>query len=310
MTPPPSPSPSPPPSRPDGRRLALDRLATDGVVEVRLLDGFAVGERPIREPHRHDYHELMWLREGEGVQLIDGEAYTIVPGTVTVIARGRVHQFRRARGLRGGLLRITDAAIGGAEARLLGWRGAPIIAVPPGEGDRYESVLRALHAETRRPPDPYAADLVRDLTATLLLWLARWHDAAQAERPQADDADVALQVRFAERLEPDHARHHDVAHYADALGVPAAALSRALVAVTGRATKELIVERVMTEAMRLLRFTELTVGEVAFRVGYDDPLYFSRAFKRYAGRAPQAYRAEVHGSAPLSHGDGGAVAPH
>jgi AraC family transcriptional activator of pobA len=288
----------------EGRRLALDCLAADGVVEVRLLDDFAVGEGPVREPHRHDYHELMWLREGEGVQLIDGEAYAIVPGTVTVIARGQVHQFRRAHGLRGGLLRITDAAVAGGEGWLLGRRGATVIAVPPGEGDRYESVLRALHAETRRPPDPYAAGLVRHLTATLLLWLARWDDAARAERPgpDADDADVALHGRFAALLERDHARHHDVAHYADALAVPAAALSRALVAVTGRATKELIVERVMTEAMRLLRFTDLTIGEVAHRAGYDDQLYFSRAFKRYAGRAPQAYRAEVHGSAPFSHG--------
>lgn len=285
----------------EGRRLAIDRLATDAAVEVRLLDGLAVGEGPIRDPHRHDYHELMWLSAGEGVQLIDGEAHAIVPGTVTVIARGQVHQFQHARGLRGALLRITDAALGGSESRLLGRRGAPVITVPPGECDRFSSVLRALHAETRRPPDPYAPDLVRHLTATVLLWLARWDDASRAERPQADDADVALQARFAERLERDHARHHDVAHYADALGVPAAALSRALVAVTGRATKELIVERVMTEAMRLLRFTDLTVGEVAFRVGYEDPLYFSRAFKRYAGRAPQAYRAEVHGSAPLSH---------
>ena len=57
----------------------------------------------------------------------------------------------------------------------------------------------------------------------------------------------------------------------------------------------------MVEAMRLLRFTDLTVGEIAFRVGYGDQLYFSRAFKRFAGRAPQVYRAEVHGSAGFAH---------
>lgn len=276
-----------------------------------MVEGLAVGEGPIREPHRHDYHELMWLRAGEGEQLIDGEAYKIVPGTVTVIARGQVHQFRRARGLHGALLRVTDTALAGSDGWLLDrgrGRGAAVIAVPPGEGDRFEAVLRALHAEARRPPDPYAADLIGHLTATALLWLARWHDASRVERPGADDADVALHGRFAEALERDYARHHDVAHYAGALAVPAAALSRALVNVTGRATKELIVERVMTEAMRLLRFTGATVGEVAHAVGYDDPLYFSRAFKRYAGRAPQAYRAEVHGSAPFAHsedGDGG-----
>jgi AraC family transcriptional activator of pobA len=288
---------------PERGRLTVDRLASDGAVEVTLLEDFAVGEGPIRDPHRHDYHELMWLRAGEGEQLIDGEAYKIVPGTVTVIARGQVHQFRRARGLAGALLRVSDAALTGADGWLLDRRGPARIVVPGGECGRFEAVLAALHAETRRPPDPYAADLIGHLTATALLWLARWHDASRAERPEADDAEVALQRRFADALERDYARHHDVAHYADALAVPAAALSRALVAVTGRATKELIVERVMTEAMRLLRFTGLTVGEVAHAVGYGDPLYFSRAFKRYAGRAPQAYRSEVHGSAPFAHSE-------
>jgi AraC family transcriptional activator of pobA len=287
-------------------RLTVDRLGSAGAVEVRLLDGFAVGEGPIRDPHRHDYHELMWWREGAGVQLVDGEALDIVPGTVTVIARGQVHQFRRAHDLGGVLLRIADAALTGADGWLLGAGAgahARVIAVPPGERARFEAVLRALHAETRRPPDPHAPALIRHLTATVLLWLERWHEASRTERPEADDADVALHRRFAERLESDYAAHHDVAHYAEALAVPAAALSRALVAVTGRATKELIVERVMLEAMRLLRFTDLAVGEIAYAIGYGDQLYFSRAFKRYAGRAPQAYRTEVHGSGGFAHTD-------
>ena len=60
-------------------------------------------------------------------------------------------------------------------------------------------------------------------------------------------------------------------------------LSRALTEATGRGTKELITDRVMLEAARLLRFTDLTVGEIAFRAGFADPLYFSRAFKRHTG---------------------------
>jgi AraC family transcriptional activator of pobA len=51
----------------------------------------------------------------------------------------------------------------------------------------------------------------------------------------------------------------------------------------------------MLEAARLLRFTDLSVGEVAHRVGYDDPLYFSRAFKRRHEQSPQAYRDAVRG---------------
>ena len=62
----------------------------------------------------------------------------------------------------------------------------------------------------------------------------------------------------------------------------------------------------MLEAARLLRFTDLTVGEVAHRAGFTDPLYFSRAFKRHAGEPPMAYRGgqaprEVHASVRFCH---------
>ena len=65
---------------------------------------------------------------------------------------------------------------------------------------------------------------------------------------------------------------------------------KALSQATGKTTKELILDRVMVEAARLLRFTDLTVGQIAAQVGFTDPLYFSRAFKRQRGESPQAFR--------------------
>jgi len=56
-------------------------------------------------------------------------------------------------------------------------------------------------------------------------------------------------------LERDFARHHDAVHYADAIAVPQAALSKTLVQVTGRTTKEHVTDRGLLEAARLLRFT-------------------------------------------------------
>jgi AraC family transcriptional activator of pobA len=295
MSPPPPQTSAPRHERPDGR-LTVDRLDRDTAVEVLLMDGLRVGEGPIRAPHRHDYHELLWVRSGAGRHLIDGEPLPVTPQTLTIIGRGQVHQFEHAQDLRGALLRFTDAALAGGGADrirsswLLSGRGGRAVAVPDGECSRLDGAFAALAAETRRPPDPYAAEVVRHLITTILLWTERWYDAARIERRDADDAEVQMHRRFAEQLERDFAAHHDAAHYADALAVPGAALSRALVAITGRATKELILERVMLEAMRLLRFTDLTVSEIAHRVGFGDPLYFSRAFKRHTGRAPQAYR--------------------
>jgi AraC family transcriptional activator of pobA len=288
------------PSESDGHALALDTLADGLPVEVMLLQDARVGDDPIRAPHRHDYHELIWLRSGCGEHLIDGEPQTVRAGAITVIGRGHVHQFLGAGEMEGAVLRFRDElVVGGAQRIAAGWLLAGTarrtIAVPEGERDRLEAVLLAIHAEVRRPQDTYSADLQANLIATVLLWLERWYDGARGERLEPADADVGLHRRFTTLLEDDFARHHDAVHYADALGVPRASLTRTLTQLTGRSTKELILERVMLEAARLLRFTDLTVGEVAYRVGFQDQLYFSRAFKRHFGTPPMSYRAAARG---------------
>ena len=283
---------------PDGR-LPLDRLDEGDALEVRFLEDARIGEAPVREPHRHDYHELLWIRSGCGVHLLDGEPQEVREGAVTVIGRGQVHTFQHGRGLTGAVVRFGEELLYGAAgeratpAWLLAGRGGRTVPVPPGEAVHLEGALAALAAEARRPPDGRSGDVERHLLATILLWVERWYDAARTERRDADDADVELYRRFAAVLERDFAAHHDAAHYADALAVPAAALSRALTQVSGRPTKEHVTDRVMLEAARLLRFTDRTAGEIAFATGFTDPLYFSRAFKRHVGLAPTDYRART-----------------
>ncbi len=279
--------------------IDVDRLRRAAPVEVMLMDRFRVGEGPIRAPHRHGYHELILVRDGRGEQAIDDVTAPVRPGTVTAIGQGQVHQFRWAEDLRGAVVRFTDAALQGGgripAGRLLSGRGGRTIALPPGELERADALVRLLAGEAARPPDPYAAGVQQHLLGTLLLWIERWYDAARIEDRPEDDARVELHRRFARMLEQDFARHHDAGHYADALAVPAAALSRALADATGRTTKDLITDRVMLEAARLLRYTDRTVGDIAHATGFTDPLYVSRAFKRRFGDSPMAYRDALRG---------------
>lgn len=276
--------------------LPVDRLAGGTALEVLTMDGLSVGGTAAREPHRHDYHELVWVRSGSGAQLLDGARHEVVPGAVTLIGRGQVHVFEKGDRLHGAVVRFGGDLVPARAAWLLGARAERSVAVPAGAASEHlDGVVAALAAEATRPPDVRSGELQQHLLATLLLWIERWYDDAHAERPEPDGAGVALHRRFAAVLEKDFARHHDAAHYADRLGVPAAALSRALTAVTGRATKELVTDRVMLEARRLLRFTDRSVGEVGHAVGFTDPFYFSRAFKRSTGMAPQTWREQVRG---------------
>jgi AraC family transcriptional activator of pobA len=288
--------------------LTLDRLPEAGPsLDVYLLEDMRIGSGTAsrsREPHRHDYHELIWTREGSGRHLIDGEVSLVEPNTVTLIGRGQVHVFERAQGVSGAVIRFGgellygDATASANPSWLAGIRVAHKVGVPAEDVPRLESIIRTLAEETRRPADSCSVDLQRHLLAVLLLWVERWFEATQTERRDADDPELTMYRAFVEVLERDFARHHAAGYYADALRVPQAALSRALAHVTGRTTKELVTDRRMLEAARLLRFTNMTVGEVGYRAGFEDQLYFSRAFKRATGEAPSAYRERVRGRAP------------
>jgi AraC family transcriptional activator of pobA len=283
------------------RDLTIDRLAEPREpAQVVWLEGMEVRPEDRREPHRHDYHEIIWVRSGSGQHLIDGVATPIEEGTVTIIGRGQVHVFEEGEELHGAVLRLRDELLPGEAQRLpaswmLSGQCGRTVRVPAEQADQLEALLRALHDELQRPPARESSQLRGHLISVVLLWLERWYDADRAACPDPDAAEVQLLRRFIQALERDYASHHDAGHYADELGVPPAALSRALTETTGRGTKELVLDRVMSEAARLLRFTDLTVQQVALRVGYDDPLYFSRAFKRHFGDSPVAYRAQSRG---------------
>jgi AraC family transcriptional regulator, transcriptional activator of pobA len=286
------------------RELTVDRLADPGEpAQVVWLDGMDVRAEDRREPHRHDYHELIWIRSGSGRHLIDGAPLPVEEDSVTIIGRGQVHVFDEGEDLHGAVLRLRDELLPGETKRLpaawmLRGRCGRSFPVPPEQADQLEALLRALDDELKRPPGRESAQLRGHLISVVLLWLERWYDTSRDACPDPDAAEVDLLRRFTRVLEEDYAAHHDAAHYAEALRVPQAALSRALTQVTGRSTKEWVIDRVMSEAARLLRFTDENVQQVAQRVGYDDPLYFSRAFKRHFGDSPMAYRARSRGRSP------------
>ena len=80
--------------------IPVDRLPELGPpLQVVLVEDASFGTaapQGARDPHRHDYHELIWTRAGSGEHLIDGEPSSVEPGTITLIGRGQVHVFRRA----------------------------------------------------------------------------------------------------------------------------------------------------------------------------------------------------------------------
>ena len=133
------------------------------------------------------------------------------------------------------------------------------------------------------------------ILAQLLVWLARAGGRVQGYEGRE---------RFGERLDRFHElidRHfrerRPVSFYATRLGISTVQLNSTCRRRTGRSAQQLIHDRVLLEARRLLAYSDLDVGQISYALGFRDPSYFSRFFTRAQGSAPTDFRLR-HGEAP------------
>jgi len=139
-------------SAPQNGRLTVDHLADPSEpVEVITIDALDVGceTELAREPHRHDYHELVWMRTGTGLHAGDDRVVSVAPGTVTLIGRGQVHVFAQAEGVSGAAVRFDAQVVHSASAGradptwLLAGSGGRVVNVPEDEVAALESTSAA-----------------------------------------------------------------------------------------------------------------------------------------------------------------------
>ena len=101
---------------------------------------------------------------------------------------------------------------------------------------------------------------------------------------------ILLSRRFKTLLEKHYGDMPDVASYAALLNVTERALNDATREALGNTASRLIRDRVMLEAKRLLLPSEISIGEIATQLSFDDPAYFSRCFRKHSGRSPVDFR--------------------
>ncbi|WP_410671397.1 helix-turn-helix domain-containing protein [Amycolatopsis sp. cmx-4-68] len=137
----------------------------------------------------------------------------------------------------------------------------------------------------RRPLDVHHA-LRRSLLESLLLRLANAPGIAPADASRGD-----TYGRFLDALELHFRELHRAADYAELLGCSVRTLSRAAQAATGAGVRELINERRLLEARRLLGGARWDARAVAGHLGFTDPANFGRFFRDRTGSTPAAFAA-------------------
>ncbi|MFF2778110.1 helix-turn-helix domain-containing protein [Streptomyces sp. NPDC058052] len=237
-------------------------------------------------PHRHTFYEIVHVVEGSGVHVLDTERYPLRPPQLGVILPGQVHRWEGVRGLEGSLVLFTPEFLvdGPDDPRLLRRLGErPWVDLDAAAHERTSRLMEELAEEYRSGDDGFAG-VLRSLLHVLLVRAARvpgGRPAAPAPRGLAEDF-LGLTGRAAEGL--------SVRECAGRLGVSPGHLNEAVRAATGRTPAALLREARVREAQRLLVATSLSVRQVAARVGFEDPAYFCRFFRREVGRSPGDFR--------------------
>ena len=95
---------------------------------------------------------------------------------------------------------------------------------------------------------------------------------------------------FCSLINAHYLENKDVAHYAEKLNITPKYLSEVIKETTGKSPKTLIEQLIMQEAKSILKQTEMNVKEISYWLGFEDPSYFTKAFKVAEGVTPNEYR--------------------
>lgn len=239
-------------------------------------------------PHRHPHlHQFFMIRGGSVEITVEGKRYQPDLPCVMTIPPGVVHGFEFAAGTDGYV--VTVPLKSAPEMLDPQHRGASQLsrfAVVPAD-DILMREFDALHDEHAGRRRGRAAMLKAQ---ALMLSCLVLRALPQAEPPVPfgharyfEDFQDMVQKHFRDGWQPRD--------YAEALGVSSRHLGRLCQAATGQSPSAFLSSALMQEACRLLVYTRDTVATISYQLGFDDPSYFSRAFRRHMGVSPGTYRA-------------------
>ncbi|MCH2196437.1 AraC family transcriptional regulator [Kordia sp.] len=272
------------------------------MLQFEMYDLNAYRKRSVEKaaiPHSHSYYQVIWFFEDGGSHVVDFESYEIRKNMIFFIAKDRVHAFDDNLDIQGLLIHFNESFFMHNDVdiflkyHIFNSQENPQYIIDDDTAETAHLHTKLISRELSNRTQFGYEDSIRFSLKALLINLERVHQKEQHRQLTFKNHYELQFAKYKELVEDNYAKGLSVADYAQLLYISSKTLNTITKEIAKKSASEIIANRIILQAKRLLKFTSLQIGEIAFKVGFDDPSYFVKYFKRHVGHAPTSYRNEV-----------------
>lgn len=264
-----------------------------GRFSIRALRDVLKGKDLMHELHKHDFYFILALEKGQGVHEIDFVRYDVHDDVVFMLRPGQVHRLQLTADSTGYLLEFDTPFYQPKNTKIeQWWKKASSKNYCEVEESRFKKMLSFLSnifAEYSTKQEGYH----EAIKANLDLFFIELVRQSPNPKQVSSTANTYTQERYEELLrllETNIVELKHVPQYAELLNLSVYQLNAITRASVGKTTADLINEQIILEAKRYLLATPNQIKDIAWDLGYEDPSYFIRFFKKHTGHSPDAFR--------------------
>jgi len=250
--------------------------------------------KAVSVPHRHDHYCCFLVEEGSFDFNVDFQLLHLTKRTLLISYPGQVHQYvsgKRCKAL--GL--VFDAKLVDEKAKTIieeSQTGAAVLSLDKQAYEWVLSIMNLIESAVQQESHSHIqARLIRSLLDAFLYKSTLLYQVQEDTRMQEySSRNIDITKTFRQLLKKNFKTMKKPSEYAERMNISVSYLNDTVKAVTGFSLSYFIQQEVMVEAQRLLFYSELSIKEIAYALGYDDDKYFIRLFGKTVGTSPSNFR--------------------